>query len=89
MSSKSHHDRYFIKLLIGFSSFIASMLVIFYAIFELPKENTDWYFWAIVAAFLMCCGIYLSLSAFVHKIKSDFSRRQKQKNSQKSSNDDF
>lgn len=84
MSSKSHQERYFVKLLIGFSAIIGSMLIIFYAIFELPKENTDWYFWAIVAAFLMCSGIYFALSAFVHKIKSDFSRRQKQRDAQKS-----
>jgi len=81
--SDSHKEKYFVKLLIGFSSIIASMLMIFYSIFELGK-NTDWYFWAIVAAFLMCGGIYFSLQAFVHKVKSDFSRRQKQREAQKS-----
>jgi hypothetical protein len=80
--SDSHKEKYFVKLLIGFSSIIASMLIIFFAIFELSKD-TDWYFWAIVAAFLMCGGIYFSLQAFVHKVKSDFSRRQKQRDSQK------
>lgn len=81
--SDSHKEKYFVKLLIGFSSIIASMLIIFYAIFELSKD-TDWYFWAIVAAFLMCGGIYFSLQAYVHKVKSDFSRRQKQREAQKS-----
>jgi len=81
--SDSHNENYFVKLLIGFSSIIGSTLVIFYAIFELNKDS-DWYFWAIVAAFLMCGGIYFSLQAFVHKIKSDFSRRQKQREQQKS-----
>ena len=80
--SDSHKESYFVKLLIGFSSIIGSVLIIFYCIFELSKD-TDWYFWAIVAAFLMCGGIYFSLQAFVHKIKSDFSRRQKQRESQK------
>lgn len=81
--SDSHKEKYFVKLLIGFSSIIASMLIIFYAIFELNKD-TDWYFWAIVAAFLMCGGVYFSLQAYVHKVKSDFSRRQKQREAQKS-----
>lgn len=89
MSGQSHREKYFVKLLIGFSSIIGSTLITFYAIFELPKENTDWYFWAIVAAFLMCSGIYFSLSAFVHKIKSDFSRRQKQRDAQKSLSSDY
>jgi len=78
----SHRDSYFVKLLIGFSSIICSFLVIFYSIFELSKSS-DWYFWAMVAAFLMCGGVYFSLQAFVHKIKSEFSRRQKQREQQK------
>lgn len=85
--SDSHKERYFVKLLIGFSSIIASMLVIFYSIFELRKDS-DWYFLALVAAFLMCGGIYFSLNAFVHKIKSEFSRRAKQREQQKSINGD-
>ena len=81
--SDSHKESYLVKLLVGFSSIIGSMLIIFYSIFELDKD-TDWYFWAIVAAFLLCGGVYFSLQAFVHKIKSDFSRRQKQREEQKS-----
>ncbi|MGB3006457.1 MAG: hypothetical protein WBC06_08120 [Chitinophagaceae bacterium] len=83
MSNGSHQERYFTKLLIGFASLIGCVLIIFYSIFELPKDS-DWYFWAIVAAFLLCSGIYFCLSAFVHKIKSDFSRRAKQRDAQKS-----
>lgn len=81
--SDSHKENYFGKLLIGFSSIIGSILIIFYCIFEVNKDN-DWYFWALVAAFLMCGGIYFSLQAFVHKVKSEFSRRQKQRDQQKS-----
>jgi hypothetical protein len=78
MSNNSHREQYFTKLLIGFASIIGCILLVFYCIFELDKD-ADWYFWAIVAAFLLCCGIYFSLSAFVHKVKSDFSKRQKQR----------
>jgi uncharacterized membrane protein HdeD (DUF308 family) len=83
MSSKSHRELYFAKLLLGFAAIISSILVVFYAIFELGKDS-DWYFWAIFAAFLMCSGIYIVLYAFVHKIKSDLSRRQKKQDAQKS-----
>jgi hypothetical protein len=83
MSNSSHKERYFTKLLIGFASLIGSVLVTFYAIFEL-KRDSDWYYWAIFAAFLLCGGIYFCLHAFVHKIKSEFARRQQQRDRQKS-----
>lgn len=81
--SDSHSERYFSKLLIGFGSLICSVLSIFYCVFETNTEKGDWYFWAIVAAFLLCSGVYFSLSAFVHKIKSDFNRRAKQRENHK------
>jgi len=74
--ANSHQEKYFTKLLIGLASLIGSVLITFYAVFETARKG-DWYFWAIVAAFLLCSGVYFSLSAFVHKIKSDFSKRQK------------
>jgi hypothetical protein len=81
--SESHSEKYLVKLLIGFGSIISSVFVTYYAIFESGAEKGDWYFWAIVAAFLLCGGIYFSLSAFVHKIKSDFNRRAKQREQHK------
>ncbi len=83
--SDSHSEKYFSKLLVGFASIISSVGVTFYAFFESAAEKGDWYFWAIVAAFLLCSGIYFALSAFVHKVKSDFSKRAKQRDMQKSS----
>jgi predicted DNA repair protein MutK len=84
----SHRESYFVKLLIGFSSIIGSIILIFYSNFELSKDS-DWYFLAIVSAFMMCGGIYFCLYAFVHKIKSEFSRRQKQREQQKSLSGDI
>lgn len=81
--SHSHQEKYFSKLLVGLASLIGSVLIIFYAVFEAARKG-DWYFWAIVAAFLLCSGVYFSLSAFVHKIKSDFSKRQRAREEQKS-----
>jgi hypothetical protein len=80
--SHSHREKYFTKMIIGFASLISCVLVIFYAIFETSRKG-DWYFWAIVAAFLLCGGVYFALAAFTHKIKSDFSKRQKAREEQK------
>ena len=85
MSNSSHKERYFTKLLIGFAALIGCIMLSYYAIVEQAAKKGDWYFWAIVAAFLLCSGVYFCLSAFVHKIKSDFNRRQQQREVQRSS----
>jgi len=82
MASSSHQERYFTKLLLGFASVTCSIFLILYACFERTKDG-DWYFWGIVASFLMCGGFFFLLTAFVHKIKSDFSKRQKVRDQQK------
>jgi uncharacterized membrane protein len=74
----SHADKFLTKLLLGFAAVIASIFVIVFACFERVKYD-DWYGWGLVASALMCIGLYLLLSAFVHKIKADFLRRQKSK----------
>jgi uncharacterized membrane protein HdeD (DUF308 family) len=85
----SHKDKFITKLLIGFAGIIVGILVIFYAIFEVAHDS-DWYFLAILSAALLCAGISFCLSAFVHKVKADFSKRQKMRESQKtSSNADY
>jgi FtsH-binding integral membrane protein len=82
MSSQSHRERYFTKLLIAFASIISSVLIIFYCIFEKAKDS-GWYFWAVVTAFLLCSGIFFGLQAFIHKMKSDLNQRYKQREQQK------
>jgi dolichyl-phosphate-mannose--protein O-mannosyl transferase len=81
--SDSHSESYFVKLLFGFGAIIGSTLLTYFAIFEDLAKPGDWYFYAIVAAFLLCGGIYFCLQAFVHKVKSDFSKRSKQREMQK------
>ena len=85
----SHSDKYLTKLLLGFAAVIASIFVIVFACFERVKYD-DWYGWGLVASVLLCLGLYLLFSAFIHKIKADFSRRQKSKELQgkKYSSDD-
>ena len=78
----SHSDKYLTKLLIGFGFIIACMMCIVYACFERTKKD-DWYFWGIVASVLLCSGVYLLMEAFVHKIKSELSKRQKVRQQQR------
>ncbi|MEP6700968.1 MAG: hypothetical protein ABJA85_06620 [Bacteroidota bacterium] len=85
--SSSHSDKYLSKLLFGFGAVIASILSILYAAFERTKTG-DWYFWGIVASLLMCTGLFFLLSAFVHKVKAEFSKRQKVREQQKSPTED-
>jgi FtsH-binding integral membrane protein len=84
MSNSSHKERYFTKLLIGFAALIGAVFLTYYAVFEQAAQKGDWYFWAAVTAFLLCGGIYFCLSAFIHKMKSDFNKRQQQRDMQRS-----
>ncbi len=81
--SNSHSERFLTKLLFGFGCVIGGIFFILFASFDRVKYD-DWYPWAIVASVLICTGLYLLLSAFVHKVKSDFIKRQKDKEKQKS-----
>ena len=82
--SSSHSEKYLTKLLFGLGAVIAAIFAIVYAAFERTKTG-DWYFWGVVASVLMCTGLYLLVSASVHKIKSELSRRQKGRELQKTS----
>jgi hypothetical protein len=79
----NHSDKFLGKLLFGFAFVIGSIFFILFASFDRAKYD-DWYPWAIVASVLMCCGLYFLMSAFVHKVKSYFIRRQKDKEKQRS-----
>lgn len=82
----SHSDKFLTKLLFGFGAVIAAVFVILFACFERTKKD-DWYGWGMVASALLCTGLYLLLSAFVHKVKSDFIRRQKSREQQRGKSD--
>jgi uncharacterized membrane protein HdeD (DUF308 family) len=77
-----HKEKYISKLLIGIGLTTAGVFVILYASFERGQKE-DWYFWGIIASLAINAGIILLGSAFVHKIKSDLIRRQKQREQQK------
>ncbi|MEN9549256.1 MAG: hypothetical protein RIR12_1847 [Bacteroidota bacterium] len=81
--SDSHSSSYVVKLLVGFSAIISSVLLSYFTILEAYAKNGEWYFYAIATAFLLCGGVFFCLQAFVHKVKADFSRRAKQRESKK------
>lgn len=83
----SHSDRFLTKLLFGFAAVIASVFIIVFACFERTKED-QWYGWGLAASTLLCIGLYFLMEAFVHKVKSDFIRRQKSREQQRSSRSD-
>jgi len=74
--SNSHEEKFITKLLVGFTLIIGGIFVIVYAAFERTRQD-DWYFWGLVASVLICSGLYLLMSSFVHKMKSDFIKRQR------------
>ncbi len=69
-------------MLVGFAFTTLAILAVLYACFERTQKD-DWYFWGVVASVLLCTGIYLLMSAFVHKVKSDLIKRQKIRETQK------
>jgi uncharacterized membrane protein HdeD (DUF308 family) len=81
MSSR-HQEKFISKMLLGFTIITAGILLIFFTAFERTRKE-DWYFWGIVASIVINTGLYFLVTAFVHKIKSDFIKRQKQREQQR------
>lgn len=82
----SHSERYFTKLLIGFSFVIAAVFLIFlyFVNVYVPQKSEDWYWWGLGSAALLNTGLYFIVGAAVHKTKSDMVRRQRQREMQSS-----
>ena len=80
--SNSHHEKYITKLLVGIACVTAGIFVILYAALE-KEQKHDWYFWGILASIGVNAGVIMMGSAFVHKMKSDLIRRQRQKEQHK------
>lgn len=81
-SHQSHSEKYLTQAIAGFISLLLFTGVTFYSIFEVKKDKS-WYLWAGIAAFLLLTGVYFLMSATVHKVKSDFNRRAKQREQHK------
>ena len=83
MVTNKHRQKYLVSLLSGLGLVSGGVLVIIYASF-LKDRKDEWYIWGAVAIMLVNSGLFLLGNAFVHKVKSEFSRRQKQREMQKS-----
>ena len=82
--SSDHGEKFVTKLLVGFGLVTAAVFLIYFIIFNKLMKN-DWYYWGIATAILFNAGLYMLVSAAVHKMKSDMIRRQKTKDQQKTS----
>lgn len=87
----SHQDKFITKLLIGITLILVSVFLLFFTIYERSEKSIkeeDWYWWAFAFAALLTTGIVLICNAYVHKTKSDFIRRQQQREQDKSNRRD-
>ena len=79
-----HRQKYIIRLLAGLTLVSGGILVILYVTrLGNVQVNEEWYIWAFTSLILINGGLYLLGNAFVHKVKSDLIRKQKQKDQHK------
>jgi len=78
MSERSHRAKYFNHLILGFILIFGSTLLTYFTIFVVQKVGT-WYLLAGVSGLLLFGGVYFIASAIGHKLKSDFNRRNRQR----------
>ena len=79
----NHNGKYLSNLIVTFTTVTAGIFIILYAVFNKAKEG-EWYFWALLSAFLINVGLYSLLNAVVHKVKADFIRKQRSRDSSRS-----
>jgi len=77
MHSK-HHQKFVSKLLLGFLLISAAILLISYISF-IKSRPREWYIWTAGCIVLLNSGLYFLGTAMIHKVKSDFTKRQKRK----------
>ena len=79
-----HRQKYIIQLLVGMGLISGGILVIIYTSFLKSQDRQgEWYLWAASAMALINGGLFILGNAFVHKVKSDLIKKQKQKDQQK------
>ena len=78
MVTNKHRQKYLVSLLSGLGLVSGGILVIIYTSFLKDKQQ-EWYIWGAVAIMLVNSGLFLLGNAFVHKVKADLIRKQKQK----------
>ena len=76
--SNKHEKKFIINMLIGFlftTTGISS--VIYFA--SIDEHKIDWFLWAVIPVVTINAGLIFLGSAFIHKVKADLIRRQRQK----------
>ena len=71
-----HFFKWIIKSIFGLSFIAAGIIFIYYSLTQMETE-TRWLLYAIVAAVSISTGVFLTCSAFIHKLKSELRHRQK------------
>lgn len=79
--TNKHRQKYISRLLIGLALVTVGIMCIFYMSF-LRNNQEEWYLWAFAVIVLINGGLLSLGSAIVHKVKADFIRKQKHKDSQ-------
>jgi divalent metal cation (Fe/Co/Zn/Cd) transporter len=84
MSTNRHRQKYLLSLLAGLGLVSGGILIVLYTSrLDKGEERTEWMIWAVAALSLINSGLYLLGNAFVHKVKSDLIRKQKQREQHK------
>ena len=74
--STNHLDKYATKLILGIILVTAGVFLAMYIAVNSLMQN-EWYLWALLVALFMNAGLIFLCKAFVHKMKADLIRKQK------------
>ena len=80
----NHQGKYVRKLFVGVIFVTAGIFGLVYFL-KTTETTSPWYIWSGGMATLIKAGLILICNAFVHKIKADLIRKQKQKQQLKNS----
>jgi len=76
--ANKHEKKFIIHMLIGFLLTTSGITSIIYSSFT-DEHKMDWIFWSAISAVALNAGLIFLGSSFIHKVKADLIRRQKQK----------
>ena len=76
--TNKHEKKFIINMLIGFVLTTGGISCVIYSSFT-DEHKMDWIFWAAISAVTLNAGLLFLGSSFIHKVKADLIRRQKQK----------
>jgi len=76
--SNKHEKKFIINMLIGFLLTTTGISSIIYSTY-IDEHKIDWFLWAAIPVVTINAGLIFLGSAFIHKVKADLIRRQRQK----------